>query len=857
MSSVTFSTTVGGDGSTVTDDDNATTGLGNGGSLIRLVPMMQQAVNVASYTVNAAESVIGMNDLYLGSYSSNPTLNNSGGALTTGNLYFNNVANEMRVYNGSSWIIAYIPASGYLEKTGGTMTGDINFSPTQSFPITLFSTGDIVYSMDASSHPTTSYLPCDSSEYNISAYPTLASKLPLSSFTINTSPFDDTTPLNIIYVSAFYFALTYGGVYKSSDLTTWTKILDVGSSQANPHHMATNGTTTIVVAGDNYCWTSTDLGVTWATYIVSTSTSGSAATIAYGNSKFVIAHPYGGFASYSSDGITWTDCTNGSSFNGGYLKFMGSYFISVYGTKVNHSTDGITFLQTNYSSPYTPSFNDISYGNGMFVAVAQSGIIYSGATPDSLTYRSGIGTYLSVIYGATTGKWVIVGSGGKISYSTDAISWSHVSGLPSNMYFSYVTTDGTKYIAPNGYGYYVSTNGISWTPVFNYQFAIPNNNCFKYINSKWICLGYGNISSSTDLTTWTYTGFTFNYYLATNSFKSFISTGTLNIIPMFGGVLTTTDNITFTPRRFATNLVVALGYNGSNKFVALVNAEFVGNAAQAYYSSDGITWSPSSTTFSNAFNDGILAYGNGIWVLGSQSNYIYTSTDGISWTQRTSGIPLDVYAIKFWKNYFIIISQNSTYISSNGINWQQTGAESGIYSSIFILNNKLYYTRSGSPRRLNDPKAGSYDSVVGLGTINGIYPQGCAYGNGVYVFAIYPSYTAIGNISKLAYSTDGINFKPCLLPTDCVSYSTNTISHVCFLNNTFFAFESNGIVYQSKDGTSWTMYKQNTNSFDSSSWFSYLNGNYVLLGNSKFCFPSSTKFKTPFIESPTPAYIKI
>jgi hypothetical protein len=131
MSSVTFSTTVGGDGSTVTDDDNATTGLGNGGALIRLVPMMQQVVNVAEYTVNAADSVTGLNDLYLGSYSSNPTLNNSGDALITGNLYFNDVSDEMRVYTGSSWVAAYIPAGSYLALAGGTMTGEITFAAGQ------------------------------------------------------------------------------------------------------------------------------------------------------------------------------------------------------------------------------------------------------------------------------------------------------------------------------------------------------------------------------------------------------------------------------------------------------------------------------------------------------------------------------------------------------------------------------------------------------------------------------------------------------------------------------------------------------------------------------------------------------
>ena len=92
MSSVTFSTTVGGDGSTVTDDDNATTGLGNGGALIRLVPMMQQVVNVAETTVAAATSSLGgattnstsTTSLSIATGSKSLTLVESGKAYTIG-----------------------------------------------------------------------------------------------------------------------------------------------------------------------------------------------------------------------------------------------------------------------------------------------------------------------------------------------------------------------------------------------------------------------------------------------------------------------------------------------------------------------------------------------------------------------------------------------------------------------------------------------------------------------------------------------------------------------------------------------------------------------------------------------------
>ncbi len=54
MSSVTFPPSVGGDGSTVTDDNNPSTGLGNGGHRTRFIPALSQMVAVALNTVTQA-----------------------------------------------------------------------------------------------------------------------------------------------------------------------------------------------------------------------------------------------------------------------------------------------------------------------------------------------------------------------------------------------------------------------------------------------------------------------------------------------------------------------------------------------------------------------------------------------------------------------------------------------------------------------------------------------------------------------------------------------------------------------------------------------------------------------------------
>jgi hypothetical protein len=53
-------------------------------------------------------------DRYLGTKTSNPTLDNDGNALTAGALYFNSVDGVMKVYTGSVWTAAYVSGDGVL-----------------------------------------------------------------------------------------------------------------------------------------------------------------------------------------------------------------------------------------------------------------------------------------------------------------------------------------------------------------------------------------------------------------------------------------------------------------------------------------------------------------------------------------------------------------------------------------------------------------------------------------------------------------------------------------------------------------------------------------------------------------------
>ena len=82
------------------------------------------AANSATAAQNAqtaAEAALdAFTDVYLGAFSTDPTLDNDGNALTAGDLYFNTAANRLKVYSGSAWLFAAVDTTTLVEKTSST-----------------------------------------------------------------------------------------------------------------------------------------------------------------------------------------------------------------------------------------------------------------------------------------------------------------------------------------------------------------------------------------------------------------------------------------------------------------------------------------------------------------------------------------------------------------------------------------------------------------------------------------------------------------------------------------------------------------------------------------------------------------
>ena len=234
-------------------------------------------------------------------------------------------------------------------------------------------------------------------------------------------------------------------------------------------------------------------------------------TVAYGNGIFVASSF--AFRAYSYDGITWTESIPG---NWGIekLTFGNGLFVGVgYGENagipypfVQTSTNGLNW--TFRTAAAAIWWRDITYGNGLFVAVARSGTNNRVMTsPDGINWTSRTTPVNLNFSGVTYGNGLFVAvslgaagvTGGNIITSPDGITWTqrNVSFLANTVFFA-----KGKFTV----GEFYSTNGITWTAsnlAFNPYGITYGNNLFVGVDQS------GNrINYSVDAITWQEVGTT-------------------------------------------------------------------------------------------------------------------------------------------------------------------------------------------------------------------------------------------------------------------------------------------------------------------------------------------------------------
>jgi hypothetical protein len=172
---VTFPPAVGGDGSTVTDDSNATTGLANGGFRVRLLPMFTQIIAIANWILGTASTVsTNAGNAAASASAANTSAGNAASSASAANTSAGNAAASAAAAAASSplpsvtgnsgkWLTNNGTAASWatlnaLAKTGDTATGKMHFTAMDTASTALGSVSGTV-NIDCSAAQAYSFTP--------------------------------------------------------------------------------------------------------------------------------------------------------------------------------------------------------------------------------------------------------------------------------------------------------------------------------------------------------------------------------------------------------------------------------------------------------------------------------------------------------------------------------------------------------------------------------------------------------------------------------------------------------------------------------------------------------------------------
>jgi site-specific recombinase XerD len=277
---------------------------------------------------------------------------------------------------------------------------------------------------------------------------------------------------------------------------------------------------------------------------------------------------------------------------------------------------------TSRTNAVNNAWRSVTYGNGLFVAVADSGAGNRVMTsPDGInwTIRTSVPNsgWHSVTYG--NGLFVAVDlneAGNIVMTSPDGINWTTRTSAANNSWTSVTYGNGLFVaVARSGAGNRVMTSpdGINWTT----RTSAADND--------WWSVTYGN-----------------------GMFVAVAETGAGN------RVMTSPDGITWTTRTSAAdNQWLSVTY-GNGLFVAVANT---GTGNRVMTSPDGINW---TTRTSAADNEWVsVTYGRGLFVAVARfgtGNRVMTSPDGINWTIRTSAADDQWESVTYGNGLFVAVA---------------------------------------------------------------------------------------------------------------------------------------------------------------------------------------------------------
>lgn len=501
------------------------------------------------------------------------------------------------------------------------------------------------------------------------------------------------------------------------------------------------------------------------------------------NRRFLLGGSRGTIVT-SEDGVTWEVVRLGISNtviafaqgNGVYTALSG--FGGVW-----TSTNGLEWVQrSTQTGPDGRYLGAIAFGAGRFVAVGLGGLV--AVSTDGITWSipaTGILDPLAAVtYGA--GKFVALGSGGRIYASTDGTTWNLAAVLPQSV--AYLTFGGDKFVAAGGTALFVSSDGANWTERFTATtYSIRS---LQYTEAGFLAAlatTGGRYLISVNGEIWAEKALGSTAGAPPNSLT--FGGGRYVMVGVGSDTLVTSDNGTFGTR---------IGSGLSSDFIAAAVSDTLlvaigTGSSSATISAAGVVSSPGAT-FNVPTNATDVANGAGVFVVVGGAGRIATSSDGVSWQTRASGVTADLLGVCFGSNQFLAVGAAGTMLaSSDGITWasRTSGVAQALTKVAFGAGTYVAVGAAGTVLSSTDATTWIPRSANGVvTTINDVI-----YAAGKFVL--------VSDSGSIRSSTDGITWTTQANPLGA------GLKSLAYGGGRFHAFATGDTNYlTSSDGATWT-----------------------------------------------------
>lgn len=273
-----------------------------------------------------------------------------------------------------------------------------------------------------------------------------------------------------------------------------------------------------------------------------------------------------------------------------------------------------------------------------------------------------------------------------------------------------------------------------------------------------------------------------------------------------GTIITSTDGQNWVRRAsFGTNVSIT-GVAFANSLFCLIIS------GVPYTSSDGITWTQRTLISTDAY---YITAANNLFFASGSNGFVATSSDGITWTTRSIGTTDTICAAAFGGGTYVVVggafgSSAAIYSSTNLTSWTNRSPSSVVQLTGVARSGSIFVAVGTSGGVIWSSPDGATWTSRNSGT-SGF--RGIVFGGSTFV--------AFGDsASEVRTSTDGITW------TARTSNAANSLSAGAYGNSSFIIGGQNGVMVTSTDGITWTLLARSyTGTY-------FVNNVYIVCGSS-------------------------